>query len=406
MMSKPLRERMQSYVETDALPGLVYLVATGGDVTVETLGTVAYDSDRPMARDSVFRIASISKPITAAAAMILVEEGTIQLDEPVDRLLPELADRRVLRSLDSDLDDTVPTRRPILIEDLLTLRMGFGSILTEPGRYPIQRAEAALGLATLGSPSPPPALTGDQWIAALGTLPVIEHPGERWLYNTGSQVLGVLVERAAGRPLENFLRERMFEPLGMVDTGFVLRPDQQERFTTRYRPDPAGGRPAVSDPSVDGYWSRPTGRPDAASWLLSTIDDLWAFAQMLKAGGAYPGGRVLSEASVAAMTTDHVSPAERAGSEDLLEEHESWGYGMLVPAAGDPDSLGEYGWDGGSGTSWRTHPTLGYTGILLTQLELGAPQAMAIYADFWAALRGSPEGGSPLKNPGEGGLDR
>ena len=148
-MSKALREQMQSYVETDALPGLVYLAASGGDVTVETLGTVAYDSDRPMARDSVFRIASISKPITAAAAMILVEDGTIRLDEPVDRLLPELADRRVLRSLESDLDDTVPARRPILIEDLLTLRMGFGSILTEPGRYPIQRGR---GRARPGHP--------------------------------------------------------------------------------------------------------------------------------------------------------------------------------------------------------------------------------------------------------------
>ena len=227
-------------------------------------------------------------------------------------------------------------------------------------------------------------------------------------------MLGVVVARAAGTSFGAYLQSRIFEPLGMVDTGFVLRPDQQERFTTRYRPDPAGGRPVVSDPSVDGYWSRPTGRPDAASWLLSTVDDLWAFAQMLQAGGAYQGGPVLSEASVAAMITDHVSPAERAGSEDLLEEHESWGYGMLVPAAGDPESLGEYGWDGGSGTSWRTHPMLGYTGILLTQLELGAPQAMAIYADFWAALRGpstssgdSPsEGGSPLENSGDGGLDR
>ena len=387
-MLEALRERMQSYVQTGAVPGLVYLVASGEDVAVETLGRVGYDSDRPMARDSVFRIASISKPITAAAAMILVDDGTVRLDEPVDRLLPELADRRVLRSLESGLDDTVPARRPILVEDLLTLRMGFGTILAGSGRYPIQRAEAALGLATLGPPSPPPALTGDEWIAALGTLPLIAQPGERWLYNTGSQVLGVLLERAAGQPLADFLRERLLDPLGMVDTGFVLRPDQQERFTTRYRP-PAAGRPVVSDPSVGGYWSRPTGRPDAASWLLSTVDDLWAFAQMLRADGTDRGGRVLSEASVAAMTTDHVPPAQRAGSEDLLEEHESWGYGMLVPAAGDPDSLGEYGWDGGSGTSWRTHPTRAYTGILLTQLELGAPQALAVYADFWAALRGS-----------------
>ena len=162
-MLEALRQRMKSYVDLGAVPGLVYLAARGEDVAVEALGTIAYDTDRPMSRDSVFRIASISKPIMAAAAMILVEDGAIRLDEPVDRLLPELAHRRVLRTLESGLDDTVPARRPILVEDLLTLRMGFGTILAGSGRHPIQRAEAALGLATSARPPrrrPSPVTSG------------------------------------------------------------------------------------------------------------------------------------------------------------------------------------------------------------------------------------------------------
>ncbi len=165
---------------------------------------------------------------------------------------------------------------------------------------------------------------------------------------------------------------------------------------------------------IGGSWSRPTGRPDAASWLLSTVDDLWAFAQMLRAGGAYRGGRVLSEESVAAMITDRVSPAERAGSEDLLEEHESWGYGMLVPAAGDPESLGEYGWDGGSGTSWRTHPD---AGVHRDPAHPARARRAAGNGDLrrllgratrpFDKLRTRPrEGGSAIEDSGDGGLDR
>ncbi len=227
-MLEALRQRMQGYVETGAVPGLVYLVARGEDVAVEALGTVAYDSDRPMTRDSVFRIASISKPITAAAAMILVEDGAIRLDEPVDRLLPELANRRVLRSLESGLDDTVPARRPILVEDLLTLRMGFGTILAEPGRYPIQRAEAALGLATLGSPSPPPALTADEWIAALGTLPLIAQPGAAL----------ALQHRLAGARRPGRARRRA--AAGGLSAGAAARAARDGRHRFRAPPGPAG----------------------------------------------------------------------------------------------------------------------------------------------------------------------
>jgi CubicO group peptidase (beta-lactamase class C family) len=210
-----LRSSMSAHVAAGHLPGCVTLVAREGDVRLDAVGTPSFDDDTPLRTDAVFRIASLTKPVVAVAALSLVEEGTLRLDMPVDEHLPELADRRVLRSIDAELDDTVPAARPITVEDLLTFRMGFGVVMAPPDTYPIQRAEAAAGLRSVGVPPWPPGdHTSDSWIAALGELPLMTQPGEQWLYNTPAQVLGVLVERATGAGLEAVLRERVLDPLG------------------------------------------------------------------------------------------------------------------------------------------------------------------------------------------------
>ncbi len=267
---------MAGYVERGDVPGLVTLVSRRGEVHVDAIGATGSRRQSPMRRDTIFRISSMTKPITAVAAMILVEECKLRLDEPVDRLLPELADRTVLKRLDGPLDETVPAHRPITVRDLLTFRMGFGQMMAPPDAYPILQAanEQQIGM---GPPSPATTPAPDEWMRRLGTLPLMHQPGERWMYNTGSDVLGVLIARAAGQPLETFLRERIFAPLGMKDTGFSVpaahhRPvrDQlrvststPERSRSSMRPRAANGaaRPP-SPPAREG-----SSRPSTTTWL-------------------------------------------------------------------------------------------------------------------------------------------
>ncbi len=381
-----LRSVMAGHVERGAMPGLVALVARHGTVHVEVIGTKAFGDAEPLARDAIFRIASLSKPIAAAAAMLLVDDGTLHLDGAVDDLLPELADRRVLRSLDAALDDTVPAHRPITLDDLLTFRMGFGTVLAAPGTYPIQRAEEELGLMTLGPPWPPTPHGPGEWMRRFGTLPLMCQPGERWLYNTGTQVLGILLERAASKPLEAFLRERIFEPLGMRSTGFSVAAGQLDRLTTAYSPDPASGVLSVLDGVADSYWSRTPALPNAAGWLVSTVDDYWSFVQMLLEGGVVGGERLISERSVELMTTDHLTREQRRGAGIILGAEEGWGFGMAVPASGVAQAgiPRGFGWNGGTGTSWRSDVESGLTGILLTQREMTSPEPPEAFRDFWS----------------------
>jgi CubicO group peptidase (beta-lactamase class C family) len=354
------------------------------------IGTPALTDSTPLARDAIFRIASLSKPITAVTALTFVEDGTFRLDDPVDELAPELADRRVLRAIDAELDDTVPARRAITVEDLLTFTMGFGTVLAPPDAYPIQRAEAALELQSIGGPPwPPGPHDADSWIKALGTLPLVHQPGERWMYNTGAQVLGVVIARAAGKDLGAVMRERIFEPLGMVDTGFSVPPEQLHRLTTFYAPDSESGALAVLDEPTSSWWARPPLRPDASGWLVSTIDDYWTFASMVARGGTHNGVRILSAATIAHMTADHLAPAQRVDTGPFLPEHASWGLGFEVPARGfeaQPLPCG-YGWDGGSGTAWRTNAHHGVTGILLTQRAMTSPEPPRVFDEFWAGVK-------------------
>jgi CubicO group peptidase (beta-lactamase class C family) len=267
--------------------------------------------------------------------------------------------------------------------------MGFGSVMAPPGTYPIQRAEAELGLQSIGGPPwPPVGHDPDGWIGALGSLPLLSQPGEQWHYNTSGQVLGVLLARAAGKELGALMRERIFEPLGMTATGFFVPAEQLGRLTAFYSPDPASGELSLIDDASDSWWNRPPSFPDASGWLVSTIDDYWAFVSMLRAGGSVRGERIVSEQSLAGMTTDRLTAAQRAGSPMFLGEHGGWGLGMGAVAAGSagqPLPCG-FGWEGGSGTVWRTSPESGATGILLTQRQLTSPEPPRVFDDFWAGV--------------------
>ncbi len=255
-----MHDVMAGFVRRGEVPGIVTLVSRHGQLHIDAIGAKALDGKGPVQRDTIFRISSMTKPLIAAATMILVEEGRLRLDEPVDRLLPELSDRRVLRRIDGALEDTVAAKRPITVRDLLTFRMGTGIIMAPPGTYPIQRAMDELELGQ-GMPRPlvPPA--PDEWIRRLGTLPLMYQPGERWIYNTGSDVLGVLIARASGVPLDEFLRERLFEPLGMKDTDFFVPPDRIDRLATSYLTDPETEALVLYDEARGGQWSRPPAFP-------------------------------------------------------------------------------------------------------------------------------------------------
>jgi CubicO group peptidase (beta-lactamase class C family) len=378
-----MHDTMAGYVERGSLPGLVALVSRRGEIHLEAIGKIAIDG-APMQRDSIFRVASMTKPISAVAAMILVEQCRLRLDDPVDELLPELANRRVLRTIESEIDDTVPAKRAITLRDLLTFRLGYGMIPIFPDRYPIQKAITAVGLAPGPVfPSHPP----DELMRRYGSLPLVHQPGERWLYNAGSEMLGVLIARAAGTTLGNFLHERIFEPLGMNDTAFSVPQAKVKRFVTAYIRDRQTQQLKVFDDPVTGKFSSPPVFENAGAGLVSTADDFNAFAQMMLNGGRLGNERILSRPSVELITTDQLSPEQKAGSELFFNDVRGWGFGLSVFSRRDHlyNVPGKYGWEGGYGTSWYSDPKEELTGILLTQRLMDSPQPPAVMADFWTS---------------------
>ena len=362
-------ERLEEIVETavargDA-PGVVAAVGRGDEGYVTAAGVMAVGGP-PMRPDTLFRIASITKPVTAAVVLSLAEDGLLGLDEPVDRLLPELADRRVLRRPDGPLTDTIEAERAVTTRDLLTFTWGFGmqgAMFMAPEPWPIVSAVAERELSSFGRPNPDTTPEPDTFMARLGELPLLAQPGERWLYSAGSQVLGVLAARAAGAPFEDVMRERVLAPLGMDDTAFYA--NDTSRLATAY--ERRDGQLAVSDPP-DGQWSRPPRFPDGAAGLVSTAEDLLRFGRMLLLPGGNP---VLTAGTVAEMTSDQLTPAQLArvwpGFSFLGDR--GWGYGVSVTEWG-------YSWEGGSGTAWANVPDQDLTVVVLTQRavdETGLP---------------------------------
>jgi CubicO group peptidase (beta-lactamase class C family) len=381
------RSVLESHVECGYASGVVALIGRRGDSQVLTIGVKSLGATDAMQRNTIFRIASMTKPITAAAAMMLIEDGKLRLDEPVDRLLPELAERRVLKRIDASLDETVAAKRQITVEDLLTFRLGWGMVLT-PHVYPIQRRIRELGLMGFGRPDPTAPYNPDEWIGRLGSLPLMSQPGESWLYTTGSNVLGVLIARASGQTLNAFLRERIFGPLRMDDTAFYVPVEKRDRLADEYVRK--AGKLELSDAAVSSRWGAPPAFPAGDAGLVSTIEDFFAFSEFLMRPGRCGGRQILAESSVAAMTTDHLTPAQRVQGQPILSSGRGWGYGMSVvlnaEAEGVPASA--YGWNGGLGTSWVADPGSGLTAILMTQTMFESPDPPIVHKDFWRSVFG------------------
>jgi CubicO group peptidase (beta-lactamase class C family) len=378
-----LRDVLESYVAGGAVPGAVGLVARAGEAEVEAAGSAAFGG-APMAGDSIFRLASITKPVTAAAVMILVDEGRIALDDPVSRWLPELASPMVVRTPASPVDDVVPAGRPITVFDLLTSRAGYGF----PSDFSLPAVQALFTVQTDGrevQSRPDP----DEWMARLSRIPLLYQPGEAWLYDTCSDLQGVLIARVSGRPMPEFLAERLFGPLAMADTGFVVPAAKRDRFASYYRPGP-GGRLELAD-APDGQWSHPPAFPAGSGGLAGTAGDWHRFARVLLNGGTTGGRRILSPESVRRMTSNHLTASQRVIGQ-LFLEGQGWGFGGAVDVeAIDPWNVpGRYGWVGGTGTTAYITPSTSTVAILLTQVAADDPVPPALMRDFWRYAASGP----------------
>jgi len=369
---------LDRHVADGDIAGAVALVEHDGERRTVTSGRQGLPASPPMRPDTIFRIASMTKPILAAAALILVEEGRIGLQSSVEPWLPELAGRRVLRHLAAPLDDTEPARRPITLDDLLTLRPGFGAIMPPADGLPIRAALQALGLE-----AGPELLSfgPDEFMHRLGQLPLLAQPGERWLYHTGFEVLSVLIARLCGRPLAQVLDERLFAPLGMTDTGFCVPPGQRDRLAEAFARDEQGRLAAWQGDRAGAYLDPPA----FPSELVSTAGDYARFAAMLAAGGTAVAGangpvRILGEASVDAMMRDQLTAGQKQRSPFMPQfwDYNGWGYGGSVTTrATQAAALGSYGWMGGFGTSVLIDRARRLVVILLLQRVIRDP------ADTW-----------------------
>lgn len=340
-----------------------------------------------MQRDTIFRLASVTKPITAVAAMILVEECRLRLDDPVDEFLPELTKRKVLRAIDSELDDTVPAKRAITLRDLLTFRSGYGEVAFLAPTCPLQRAlmEAHLPLSSFYFPG-----TQDEFMQCLGRLPLAHQPGERWLYHMSVEILGVLISRVSGMALSGFMRERIFEPLGMKDTGFTVPQAKLERVATCYQTDFLSGAITLLEEARNDFLTRPCRfESGAGDQLVSTADDLLAFGQMMLNRGVCGNARILSRPSVELMTTDQLTPEQKAASPffENFWDSRGWGLGLSIVTRRDDvaNVPGRYGWDGAFSTSMYIDPREDMVGVLMAQCRPGALRLPPVVLDFWTS---------------------
>ncbi|MGW4249608.1 serine hydrolase domain-containing protein [Nocardia sp. NPDC004722] len=362
-------EVLTDYVERGEVAGAVAMIYRHGELAqVDTVGWRDRAADLPMRRDTLFRIASMTKPITAVAALTLVQDGLIALDDPIDRWLPELADRTVLRDPEGPLDDVVPADRPITLEDLLTYRfgLGWGISTLAPQLFALTADPIA---SAIGVPNAL-KLSPDEWLRKVADLPLIAQPGTLWRYHTASDVLGILLTRITGQPLETVLRERVLTPLGMTDTSFAVPEAKRARLSVLYGPDATElDRPATT------AWSEDPLFPSGGAGLVSTADDYTRFARMLLNGGELDGTRILSADLVAAMSRDYLTPAQHATPPfapplgQTIWADQGFGYGVKIQTEPNADapSVGTLSWPGGLGTAWYADPQKDLVALLFVQ---------------------------------------
>lgn len=376
-----LHTPLQRLVAGPLQPGAVVGVLRDGAVRLFSAGHMESEGLRPMPTDALFRISSMGKPLIALALLQLIEDGRVGLDEPVAKWLPELAHPTVLKRVDAPLDETMPASAPITVEHLLSSRLGTGILAMPPGATPIQREIAGLDLPGFGPDDPANPMTPDEWLGHIGALPLLAQPGASWFYNIATLVQGILVSRIAGKPLSAQIAERITIPLGMVDTGFVVPPQDRDRLTAAYRADMS-----------------PSDQPKSSAWLnrqqfevsmVSTASDYLAFAKMLGNDGLGPKGRLIGQQYLRWMLSDHLTQSQREAAAPFLDGR-GWGYGLSVDANRqvNADLAGEVGWAGGLGTSWTSqlgsnsaivilgcraidHPDVYSAHVELTRLALG-----------------------------------
>jgi CubicO group peptidase (beta-lactamase class C family) len=361
-----------AHVASGRIPGYVAAVRIGDRVAMHAGGRTAIEPDStPMRDDTRFRIASVTKPIGGALTLRLVEDGVLTLDDPIARWLPEAGHPRVLVAPDAPLDRTVDAQRPITVRHLLTMTSGWGAVFEET---PLQKAMLERDVY----PGPLPRdMTGDEYIARITDLPLAFQPGDGWLYDSGTDILGVLLSRATGQPLAELLAEHVTGPLGMTATSFGA-PDAT-RLATAYTPGPDGLE--LLDPP-DGRYCGPPRFAELSGGLVSTAADLMRFFGALADGGA----PVLKRESVALMTTAALTDKQRAGAVPVVGASGSWGLATGVDLEADQPGMarGRWGWDGGTGTGARVDPTRDTVAVILTQRAMTGPRDG--FEDFWAAV--------------------
>jgi CubicO group peptidase (beta-lactamase class C family) len=365
-------EAAEARLAAGRIPGYVAAVRIGGRVEVRAGGRTALGAhSEPMREDTLFRIASITKPMGGALALSLVQDGALTLDDPIARWLPEAASPRVLVAPDAALHQTTGAERPITVRHLLTATSGWGCVLEET---PLQRAMLERGV--FPGPLTPP-MSGDEFVARVAELPLAFQAGEGWLYDTGMNLLGVLLSRATGRPLSELVAERITGPLGMADTSFWTA--DAERLATAYTPGPDGLE--MLDPP-DGLWSRPSRFEELSGGLVSTARDVLAFYCAMADGGA----PVLTADSVALMTADALTDEQRRQALPFVDAGGSWGLGtgVDVEAAEPWMAPGRWGWTGGTGTTAYVDPVRDTVSVLLTQRAMTGP--LDGFGDFWTAV--------------------
>ena len=372
-----LRAPATAAVEAGDVPGVITLVWQGGQILdLHTAGAADITTGRPMERSVIFPIASMSKPVTVAAGLRLLEQGKVRLEDPITKWAPEFADMRVLKQPDGPLDDTYPAPRAITVEDLMTHRSGLTYGFTSRG--PV----AAELLRTFGygldSPMPP-----EDWMKALAALPLACAPGERFEYGHSIDVLGFILGRAAGCSVQEVMRRELFEPLGMADSGFWIPPDKRDRFVANTMSTAMGEFTATP---ISSFTSpQPGAYASGGQGLVSTADDYLALARMLVRGGETDRGRLLKRDTVRLMITNRLTPAQRQLPFMGVPFFSSLGFGLGVSvvmdagkhAAMGAGAEGAFGWPGLFGGWWQADPANDVVLIWLQCCTPGPPQADA-----------------------------
>jgi CubicO group peptidase (beta-lactamase class C family) len=367
---------LDSHVATGRFPGYVAGVRVRGRVEIRAGGRTAIDADSaPMTENTLFRIASVTKPIGGALTLSLIQDGLLDLDDPIARWLPETEHPRVLVTPDAPLHHTIPASRPITLRHLLTLTCGWGAILEAS---PLHAAMTHLGVYPGHLPPP---MSADEFVARVSELPLAFQPGEGWLYDTGIDLLGVLLSQATGKPLSDLVAERIAAPLNMTSTGFWA--GDSTRLATAYQPGP-DGLETLDRP--DGAFAQPPPFLQLGSGLVTSAPDLLNFFCAMADGGS----PVLTNESVAVMTTDALNADQRRQARPILGPGVSWALATCVDVEMVAPWMapGRWGWDGASGTTARVDPARDRVAVLLTQRAMAGPADR--FDDFWAAVGATP----------------